>query len=258
MNNILRLFVMLVCITSTSINATVIARDLSHAPTFGLLDYSNNYRDAFSSSSDSAQIYQKGIDAIPAALIDDTLSNPLDDLGIITSSNTVPFFGIVDTTNPNNPSGDIEASWLFNIDGFKQLLFSIDIAAMGDFESSDFFSWHYQIDNLGWQSLMTSSTDEQSSNSYQLESNKVINLNDPLSTNGRLLSNNFSAFTKSISGTGSILALKLNAVTNGGSEAIAFQQLLISGESITDISEPNQWPIIMLALGLLAYRQKLR
>ena len=72
---------------------------------------------------------------IPFAVLDDSLVIfPTDNLGIIKDGNTDVFFGVVDTENPQN-SGPVIATWSFNVSGATGLVLSIDMGAMGDFES---------------------------------------------------------------------------------------------------------------------------
>ncbi|MBA6391400.1 hypothetical protein H4J38_11515 [Colwellia sp. BRX10-3] len=76
-----------------------------------------------------------------------------DSLGIITSTNTQAFFGIVDTVNQDNPNNNAVASWQVDITNLTEIMFLIDMAAMGDFESSDWFEWRYSIDNSPYSRL---------------------------------------------------------------------------------------------------------
>lgn len=70
----------------------------------------------------------------------------------------------------------------------------------------------------------------------------VVPLNDPMLLNGVLLSNILQTFTANIAGTGSELLLTLTVETNGGSEGMVFQNLVVN-------SEPGM--LLLLGAGLL-------
>ena len=125
----------------------VVAYDMVGSASQNLINYNNPWTDAFSSSSDGFQKYQRGVSAsIPYAINDDSLSiYPPDSLGIIKEGNTDEFFGVTDTVNGDN-SGPVTATWVFDISGASGMSISIDMGAMGDFELSDFFEWTYSID----------------------------------------------------------------------------------------------------------------
>ncbi|MBA6391399.1 hypothetical protein H4J38_11510 [Colwellia sp. BRX10-3] len=70
-----------------------------------------------------------------------------------------------------------------------------------------------------------------------------------MTVNSKLLSNKFTAFISSILDTGNLLTLELKAKANGGSEVIAFQNVVIQGVSSTVIvSESKSLGIMLLAL----------
>jgi len=118
---------------------------------------------------------------------------------------------------------------------------SIDMAAMGDFEDSattgDFFNWTYSIDGGPTLSLFTSSVDEAGSATYTLADGDDVLLNDPLVIENLAgqqtqLSNLFQTLTSSLSGVGDTLTIELTARADGGSEAFAFDNLVIDGITI--------------------------
>ena len=88
-------------------------------------------------------------------------------LGIF-SNNLDEFFCIVDTENGDN-SGPVTATWVFDITGGTDLVLSVDMGAMGDFESDDFFEWTYSIDGGPTMVAFASSVDEAGSQTYTLE-----------------------------------------------------------------------------------------
>jgi hypothetical protein len=209
--------------------AQVVAFDMVGSADQNLTSFTNSFDGAFASLADGFQKYQHGVSpSIPFALLDDSLNVfPGDTLGIIKEGNTDEFFGVVDTENSDN-SGPVSATWVFDISGATDLLLSIDMGAMGDFETSDFFEWSYSIDGGSTMTAFSSTVDEAGSFSYTLEDGDSFLLNDPMLMQGTILSNDLASFSTPIAGDGSELALTLRAMTNGGSEAIAFQNIVLS------------------------------
>ncbi len=175
---------------------------------------------------------------IPFALADDSVAgvsgSPFagDNQGIIdsTTASTDRFFGSVDTVNGNNPDGRATATWEFNISSAENLSLSIDMAAMGDFESSDSYVWSYSIDGGAFQDIFVSSVDEAVSQTYTMESGTVVVLDDPMRMDGVVLNDEFQTFTEAISGTGSTLTLQVTGGGDGGSEAFAAKNIVIEGD----------------------------
>lgn len=230
--------------------ASLISYDLLAPNTSTNINYTNNFSNAFSSNQDGFQIYQQAVDLnIPLALLDQSTVNASDNLGIVKSANNKPFFGIVDTVNPDNPTNDAIASWKINIANLSAITFLTDIAAMGDFESNDRFEWRYSIDNNPFISLFKGVTNESTFQDYNLDVGNSITLSDPLTVNSIRLNNEFSTFTSSILATGNLLTLELNAKTNGGREVLAFQNVAIQAQAMAvSVSEPKTGVIFILAL----------
>ena len=214
--------------------AEVLASDMVGSASQNLVSYTNPWTDAFSSPGDGFQKYQRGVSpSIPFSVLDDSLSIFTgDSLGIIGEDNTEEFFGVTDTQNGDN-SGPVSASWVFNITGGSGLELAIDMGAMGDFESSDTFEWTYSIDGGPTMVAFSNTVDEAGSQVYTLQGGAMITLDDPMLVDGVLLNNNLATFITALSGTGSELTLTLTAQTDGGSEAFAFQNIVITG-SATD------------------------
>ncbi|MGB5331338.1 MAG: hypothetical protein WBN05_02220, partial [Woeseiaceae bacterium] len=210
--------------------AEVLASDMVGSASQNLVSYTNPWTGAFSSPGDGFQKYQRGVSpSIPFSVLDDSLSIFTgDSLGIIGEDNTEEFFGVTDTQNGDN-SGPVSASWVFNISGGSGLELAIDMGAMGDFESSDTFEWTYSIDGGPTMVAFSNTVDEAGSQVYTLQGGAVFTLNDPMLVDGVLLNNNLATFITALSGTGSELTLTLTAQTDGGSEAFAFQNIVISG-----------------------------
>ncbi|AFY57726.1 putative extracellular nuclease [Rivularia sp. PCC 7116] len=208
-----------------------IAFDLRNSSSQNLTSFTNN-SPTFSSAGDGFGKFQRGVStSIPFSVLDDSaVGFPADNLGIIPETNTDAFFGATDTENGDN-TGAVNAVWEFDISGASNLSLSIDTGAMGDFEADDSFSWTYQIDGGTVNTAFTGSADEADSFTYTLADGDTFTLDDPMKVDGTTLSNNLQTLTTPITGTGSTLALTLTAQTNGGSEAFAFQNILIEGDT---------------------------
>lgn len=240
------------------VQATIIAYDMLNSSSLNVADYQNPFSQQFVSDQDGFDKYQAVPSAsIPNSLVDSSLSNPSDSLGIVDSqTDQDSFFGVNDTLNPNNPSGDTQATWQFDISGFSLSSISISMAAMGDFESSDHFSFSYAIDASPIQILFASSVDEQANQSYTMANGSQYALNDPLSINGQVLNNQFQQLSQSLIGSGSILSLYFNANQNGGNEAFAFREIIVNGENLLASQVPEPSSIWLVLLGLIALKMK--
>ncbi len=206
-----------------------LAWDMLQSGSQRLIQHSNSFENAFSSPADGAQKYRRGVSpSIPFALLDDSLVGfPADNLGLIDENNTHEFFGVTDTVNGDPLSGEIQARWLFDISGASQLGLSIDMAAMGDFENADQFTWRASIDGAQAQVVFSSSVDESASQDYVLAGGSSYALDDPMLASGVVLNNQLQTMRAAIAGSGEELLLTLVAVTDGGSEAFAFQNLVV-------------------------------
>ncbi|TGD75477.1 ExeM/NucH family extracellular endonuclease [Mangrovimicrobium sediminis] len=226
-----RLPLVLACLPCASALAaeTPVAWDMLGSTSSNLVAHVNAFAGAFSDAGDGAQKYQRGVSAtIPFQVLDDSLvSFPSDTLGIIDDNNSDEFFGITDTVNGDNNSGDVLATWEFDISGATDLGLSLDFGAMGDFESSDVLTVSASIDGGAAQTLFSVVTDDSAANDYQLAGGAVVTLNDPATLNGTLLGNQLQTFRAAISGTGSSLLVTVTANTDGGSEAYALQNLVV-------------------------------
>ncbi|SFI97387.1 hypothetical protein SAMN05216258_111143 [Albimonas pacifica] len=219
----------------TAVGGTVVASSLTGAADVNLVSYANAFTDAFSSSGDGAQIYDRDASAsIPFAVLDDSLATfPADALGIVDDTNLDPFFGVTDTVNGDNPTGEVEATWVFDIAGQDDLSVSLDLGAMGDFEADDAFAFEVSIDDGPATTLFEAVADEDGALTYRLAGGAEIALDDPLTVEGIALSNELTQFAKAIEGTGSQLTLTFRGATDGGSEAFAFQNIVVrSGATI--------------------------
>ena len=213
--------------------SSVVAYDMVGSASDSLISFTDDPAIPFASPGDGFNKFQRGVSpSIPFAVADDSAGSfPADTLGIVKTSNTDEFFGIVDTNNDDTGGRDVVATWVFNVGGAENLSLSIDMGAMGDFEAAnDFFNWSYSIDGSPAQAAFQSSVDEGMSQDYVMDGGAVVTLDDPMLVNGVLLNNNLQTQTAALTGSGSQLTLVLTANTDGGSEAIAYQNIVINGE----------------------------
>ncbi len=194
--------------------------------------------DDFSSAGDGFGLFQRGVSpSIPFALLDDSTTFN-DSVGIVQSTDAAQFFGVTDTQNGDN-NGPVTAEFTFDINGASNPFVSLDLAAMGDFEVSDTFTFEVAFDDGTFAPLFTLSTNEEGVLSYTLEDGRVIELNDPtvLSESGDAISNVFQNFFSQVEGTGDTLTLRLTAQTDGGSEAFAFRNVVVSNFAPEDSTQ---------------------
>ncbi len=237
---------------TSCVSASLITVDLLSPSTSSRVNYHNPFKNTFSSYDDGFQIYNRSTsNNIATSFLDDSLADTSDRLGVINSSNQKNFFGIVDTVNPDNLANYASASWQIDISNLTSLLFVTDIAAMGDFETSDHFWWQYSIDANPFTKIFESSTDEDSAENYQLENNTLVSLNDPLIINSRLLNNKFQHFSSPLVGNGKVLTLTLNAKFNGANEVVAFQNVNLKAQANSiNVQEPSSLMLCVIAFGL--------
>ncbi|MGB5754549.1 MAG: hypothetical protein WBN87_16970, partial [Thermoanaerobaculia bacterium] len=225
------LVLMLVVGLSAQSEAQVVAFDMVGSASQNLVSFTDDPAIPFTSAGDGFNKFQRGVStSIPFAVVDDSAGSfPADSQGIIKTGNIDEFFGIVDTNNGDTGGADVVATWVFDISGASDLGLSIDMGGMGDFEAAnDFFNWSYSIDGSPAATAFASTVDEASSQTYTLEGGASFTLSDPMLMDGVVLTNDLAPFFAALAGTGSQLTLILTANTDGGSEAIAFQNLIIS------------------------------
>ncbi|QDV75882.1 PEP-CTERM sorting domain-containing protein [Botrimarina mediterranea] len=88
-------------------------------------------------------------DNLPFGVVDESLDGfPGDTAGFVSEFKTDDFVLGVDTVNSNNPdgSGAVSASMSFDISGRSNLVMSIDMGMLGDFEEADLYEFNYSID----------------------------------------------------------------------------------------------------------------
>ncbi len=207
----------------------VIAFDMVDSQSEGLVNFTNNAPD-FSSPADGFGKFTA--DSAPFSLVDSTNGGFENDvLGIIDeATNSGEFFGVTDSVNGEN-SGDLAASWTFNIAGYKYLGLSLDLGAMGDFEGTDAFVIRYSIDGGEEQVLYSFTADNDGAQTYTLASGKTVDLDDPLTDAdaGIVLTNQLQTLMSDLEGTGSELTITVEGKSDGSAEAFAMQNLKILG-----------------------------
>ncbi len=168
-------------------------------------------------------------------VLDDSIGDiPNDAMGIIKLSDTGNFFGVVDPVNGNN-SRAISAVWTIDIsEAVGGLTMSIDLAAMGDFNSSiDSFLFETSIDGSSFTAPLDILIDESTSQAYTLQDGDVFILDDPMvvdtpSEEPVVLDNNFRNFTVPLQGSGDELTLRFTVFAESN-KAFVFRNIVIEG-----------------------------
>ena len=255
----LLLVTILLCYCGHATSA-LIGSALADGDDIGLVHYHNELSTAFTSSQDAFQIIALDSALIgPEQLWDRSAeAGKTDTLGLIDTSGAVRgrVFAVSDTVNSDTSSGALTASWTFSVAGFRALELGLDIAAMGDFEHSDQFTFRYAFDDEDMRPLWQSSVDVSSMQEYELASGVRINLDDPLMMANERVSNEFRHFSHNFTDLGSELTIALTAKTDGGSEVFAFNNLKIQGERTVaaPVPEPNGLLTLVIAIGLCSMR----
>ena len=195
----------------------------------------------------------------PFALVDDTnpaCANyfPADNNGIIPCNYGNRFFGMNDTENPDN-MGPVSAEWVFDVsDAINLTGITIDMGAMGDFESNDNFTWSYSIDGGPVTNIFVMAANESATADYNMFNGNVITLNDPMTVNGTILLNELTTFSANISGAGDELTLRVEGMANGGSEAIAWDNITIKGiPAGVAVPTMDEWAMFLFTLIMITF-----
>lgn len=207
-----------------------IAYDMVGSESLNLLNHENIFAGAFNFPGDGFEKYERGVSSsIPYAVLDDSLSiYPADNQGIIKEGNADEFFGLTNTINEDN-KGEAVASWTFNVNGASDLALSIDMGAMGDFDSDDYFIWTYQFDDGEPVIAFAGEVVKDRSQDYALEGGFEENLKNPFVVDGSLLSNELQTLQTTLAGKGTTLTLTLSAWLNKEGPAIVFQNIVVRG-----------------------------
>lgn len=163
---------------------------------------------------------------------DDSTTFAADSFGVLKSFQTSNVFGVEDLDNSSNPGGTGSVTWTVDITGLTDLSLSIDMGAMGDFESGDnSYGFSVSIDGGTFQNIFSIDADDTIDHNYVLESGTVVNIDDPLVLNGTdIIDNDITTFTGAIAGAGSTLTIQFDAgANNGGSEVFLFDNIVVNG-----------------------------
>lgn len=214
---------------------TTVASDLVDSGSQNLMSYTNEVADGggYSSAGDGFGVYQRQASgSIPFALLDDSEAGFADDdLGIIGAEQTEEFFGATDTVNGDGFEDAVTVTWTFDVSGAEAPLFlNVDAGAMGDFEaSSDSFTFAAAYGDGEATTVLDSSVDEDASRNYTLDDGDSFRLSDPLALDGTGLANDLRTVSSgALPGSGPTLTVTFTAEANGGSEAFAFDSLVIT------------------------------
>lgn len=223
----------LVPVASPALAATPIevASDLDGSPS-NLVSFATD-APAFGSAGDGFEVFQRDVSpTIPFQLLDDSLSIfPPDSLGIVGEDETGRFFGATDTENGDN-TGPVTATWTFDVAAADGPLFlNVAAGAMGDFEASDAFAFAAGFDGATPTDVLVATVDEDASRDYTLDGGATFTLDDPVDLAGTPLDDDLQLVSSALSGGGATLTVTFTAQTDGGSEAFAFDSLVITQDA---------------------------
>ncbi len=228
-------------IVSVSSTAEIIGYDMNNTtPTtsYNLTEFTNDFTDSFSSSNDGFQKYtfnSADLNALPDGLVDLTSYGRLDNQGLIFDDG-YQAFGIVDSVNSSNPFSMSVASWSFNTENVSNLSVSAKFAAMGDFEANDHYFMTASFGGDDSELIFDIKAQTSLAQNYTLADGSARFLDDPLGIEAGSsgftfnLDNTFTEYSASINGQGDLLTLSMFAIADGGTEAFALSDLIISGE----------------------------
>ena len=183
------------------------------------------------------------------AVVDTSVADGVDTLGIVTPSYPGKFFAIVDTDNGANPSGVVTGTWKFDISQAANLSsFEVDMGAVGSFydDGSAFerFVWAYSIDGSLETELLTIRADASlGAVDYTLANGSITTVpgntvagpdDNGVSVNGVALLNNLTTLSAPLSGTGNELTLTLWGFVNGNNAALVADNIRINGSLVPE------------------------
>jgi len=170
-----------------------------------------------------------------------------DSFGLVKPEKIDMFLGFADTDNGDNPNGgDVSVTWTVATAGATGLNLSFDIAAMGDFESTDTLTFTASFDGGAEETLVTSTfidTPDTETFTYTLDDGSLAtpfnsddtNIKDPFVIDGQTVINEFQTFSFPITATGSQLTLTLNYNTNGGPEPMAIDNVSVTSGVVVSV-----------------------
>ncbi|MGB1128758.1 MAG: PEP-CTERM sorting domain-containing protein [Haloferula sp.] len=240
-----------------SAEAATIARAISGSGDLNLTGYTNVWDPAASPAgtlftSDEDSFHITNASGAPPSAVDSTNDgSPTDSIGIVNrATDSDPFFAIVDTTNGDLASGEATATWTFDTTSATlPMVFSFEIGAMGDFESTDTIAITVSADGSEVGSF-TSSVNNSASKTYTLASGSTNTLDDPMSMNGVELSNVFTTFSTSSFDADSVV-VTLMVDTDAGTEATVLRNF-----EINTVPEPGITFLGALGLVVILWRRR--
>ncbi len=218
---------------------------------------------------------------LPFAITDDSVTPamgnsvfPADSNAVVGEAKTDNFFGVVDTINPSANPDVAVIEWTFDIAGNPVCRIDLDAGAMGDFEGpeaasmfgavEDFYRFEILIDGVLFGTIFEARANEDLAQTYRaFDNGAIFTLDDPLVdiVSGTVLNkadavsgamDTFSVLLPFL--TGSELTLRFTAETDGGSEAFAFDNVVLY-----TIPEPTSVALAGIGLagiGLVALRRR--
>lgn len=162
-----------------------------------------------------------------------TDDNTGHNIGVNYSNTTGYFFAGQDIDDGGWSGSDSpsELTWTgINISGYTSLSFSGNFAsnATSKIDAADYIHIKFRIDGGSWTDLIWFENDGNTYNTGFGEDTDFDGISD-----GSDLSSTFSTFTKSISGTGSLLDLRITCAINSGGEDFAFDEFEILGTTVS-------------------------
>lgn len=160
-------------------------------------------------------------------------------IGVSYTGNSGNFFAAQDIddggwTGSASPS---QLTWTgINISGYINLEFTglFASATTNKIDNNDFVLIEYQIDGGGWTNLLAFEND---GTQYNTEFGEDTDFDGD--SDGTDLTSTFASFTKSITGTGASLDLRITVAVNSGGEDFAFDEFEIDGSASTPSPEIN-------------------
>jgi hypothetical protein len=227
----------------------------------------------------SLSVFAGSLSAITVDVLDFDLSSDYSVSFTDTSAETTDYFRQTDGTDISAPTlvgldgnffaaQDIDGitnwdstlpvtlTWTVDITGYTDLAFSIDFAEDDDGTNQDWDSTDdyvhitYAIDAGGDTNLIWLENDGTQFNAAPLIDSNFDGIGD-----GAEITNTFTTYGASITGTGASLVISVAISLNSGDEDIAFDNLTVTG---TAVPEPSTYAALagLFALGFVAYRRR--
>ncbi len=154
-------------------------------------------------------------------------------IGISYSGNNGYFFAAqdIDDGGWSGSASPSQLTWTgINIDGYTNLTFTglFASAATSKIDETDYIIVEVNIDGGGWTKILEFENDGSTYNTYFMEDTDFDGTGD-----GTQLTSTFQSFTKSISGTGSSMDIRITVAVNAGGEDCAFDEFKIEGDAIS-------------------------